>query len=120
MLFIVLHIYDYKLDVEIISPANSPIHPLYLEGSSQVTGRFSCGHALGNVFNFADAEDVVMDNTVGSAEGKVLLYFSSQNPADVNFMAKPSASFKHEVVSTVKPVLKAISGRFSPVKSQPV
>ena len=118
--FIVLHIYDYKLDVEMISPANSPICPLHLEGSSQVTGGFSYGHALGNVFNFADAEDVTMDNTVGSAKGKVLLKFSSQNPADVNFMAKPSTSFKHEVDSTVKPVLKAISGRFSPVKSKPV
>ena len=61
-----------------------------------------------------------MDNTVGSAERKLLLDFSSQNPADVNFMAKPSTSSKHEVVSTVKPVLKAVSGRFSPVKSRPV
>ncbi|MGB8538604.1 MAG: hypothetical protein WCD57_19430 [Acidobacteriaceae bacterium] len=103
-----------------ISPTNSPIRPLRLEGSSRVTGGFSRGHALGNVFNFADAEDVAMDNTIGSAEGKVLLYFSNQNPADVNFEAKPSASFKHEVVSTVKPVLKAISGKFSPIKSKPV
>jgi hypothetical protein len=120
LLFTILHIYDVKLDVEMISPTNSPIHPLHLEGSFRVTGGFFCGHALGNVFDFADAEDAIMDNTVGSVEGKVLLYFSNQNPADVNFMAKPSAFFKHQVVSTVKPVLKAISGRFLPVKSKPV
>ena len=98
-----------------ISPANSP---LSLQGASRVTGGFSRGHALGNAFNFADAEDVDMENAVVPAEGKVLLYFSNQNPADINFASKPSASFKHQVVSTVKPVLKAISGRFSPVKSK--
>lgn len=98
-----------------ISPVNSPLR---LEGSSRVTGGFSRGHALGNAFNFADAEDVDMDSAVGPVEGKVLLYFSNQNPADVDFTSKPSASFKHEVIPTIKPVLKAISGRFSPVKSK--
>jgi hypothetical protein len=101
------------------SPAHSPIRPLRLEGSSRVTGGFSRGNALGNAFNFADAEDAVLDNIVGPVDGKVLLYFSDQNPAEVNFSTrKPSASFNHKVVSTVKPVLKAISGRFSPIKSK--
>jgi hypothetical protein len=61
-----------------------------------------------------------MDNTVGPVEGKVFLYFSDQNPVDVDFTTKPSASFKHEVVLTVKPILQAISGGFSPIKCKPV
>ena len=95
----------------------SPHTPLCLEGSSRTTGGLSRGKAYGNVFNFADAEDIAMDNL--PVEGKVLLYFSHDNPANINTMdLKPSASFKHKVVPTVKPILKAISGRFSPVKSK--
>jgi hypothetical protein len=113
----VFYIYNIKLlDVVMQSPSNSPLR---LEGSSRVTGGFSRGHAYGNVFNFADADDVAMENSIGPIEGKVLLYFSNQNPADLDTTnLKPSASFKHQVVPTVKPVLKEIAGRFSPVKSE--
>ena len=31
LLFIVLHIHDYKLDVEMTSPANSPVCPLCIK-----------------------------------------------------------------------------------------
>ena len=103
-------------DVLMVSPP--PQTPPRLEGSSRVTGGFSQGNAYGNVFNLADADDVVMENVV-PVEGKVLLYFSNQNPSDINLATlKPSASFKHQVVPTIKPVLKEIASRFSPVKSK--
>ena len=69
------------------------------------------GQAHGNVFNHADGPDPVF---VGPRTGKVFVYQSPRVP-DPN---KSETSIKCEVTPQIKPVLKALAQRFSPVSSK--
>ncbi len=102
-------------DVHMQSPANSPPR---LRGSSRVVGGYARGRAPGNVFNLADANSMQVDD-LGPTMGKVFLYFSNDDPAQLSpASAKPSGSIKCAVTPTVAPVLKAVVWKFSPVKSE--
>jgi hypothetical protein len=51
--------------------------------------------------------------------GKVLLYFSNDDPAQLNAASiKPSATVKCAVTPTVGPVLKAVARKFLPVRGE--
>jgi hypothetical protein len=84
-----------------------------LRGASRVTGGFLHGHAYGNVFNHADADEVMQD-TAGLWVGRVQVYESHVNPT----ITKPKWSLKHVVTPKLKPVLKALSRQYSPVCSK--
>ncbi len=93
------------LDVTMDSPPHSPSD---LQGASCITGGILDGQALGNVYNFADGFDLGLQQ--GRATGKVLVYSTCADP-------KPHMSLKHEVTSTLGPVLTNLGARYSPVKS---
>ena len=84
-----------------------------LQGSSRVTGGSMRGHAIGSVFNFADADDPNI-NSVVPRTGKVHLYTSLVNPAEV----KPARVLKINVSFTTEPVLKSIATKWSPNQSK--
>ena len=97
---------SYKLDVCTASPP-----PIDASGASQTTGGILCGQAHGNVFNHADSADPVF---VRPHTGKVFVYQSPCIPDP-----KKSETFiKCEVTPQIKPVLKALAWRFSPVSSK--
>ena len=92
------------------SPPASPLVPAY--GSSCSTGGHSRGHALGNVFNLADAADDGPETLV-SRTGKVLLYNSPVDPTAV----KPFRTLKVNVQFSMAPILKSIAAKWSPIES---
>jgi hypothetical protein len=82
-----------------------------------MTGSIIHGHALGNRLNAADLEDTVESITF-PVMGKVLVFSSDQNPANLNIQTmKPAMFMKHQVTPSIKPVLSKLSGRYSPVQS---
>jgi hypothetical protein len=95
------------LDVCMLSPP--PGDMLY--GASCTTGGVLCGWAHGNVFNHADNEDQPL---IGSHKGKVYIYQSPKDP----MTHKPDMSITSEVTPTLKPVLKTLNWRYSPVSSE--
>ena len=96
---------NYKLDVCMASPP-----PIDASGASQTTGGILRGWAHGNVFNHADSPDPVF---VGPCTGKVFVYQSPWVPDP----EKSETSIKCEVTPQIKPVLRALAWRFSPVSS---
>jgi hypothetical protein len=100
-----------ELDVQMHSPPNSPTHDL--RGASRITGGFARGHALGNVYNFADDPDIFFDQHIKSKTGKVLVYTTMGNPDDI----KPIMSLKHEVSATIGPVLAKLAHRYTQIDS---
>jgi hypothetical protein len=80
-------------------------------GSSRTTGGILRGRAQGNVFNHADGPDQVY---VAPRKGKVYVYQSPRIPDATN----SDTSITCEVTPQLKPVLKALSRRFSPVSSK--
>ena len=82
-----------------------------LQGASRTTGGVLRGLALGNVFNHADGEDKVY---VGPRKGKVLVYHSPKDPMN----HKPDMSITSEVTPQLKPVLKSLARKYSPVRSK--
>ena len=93
------------------SPPCSPPPPLY--GSSRTTGGSTCGHATGNVFNLADADDGTNLETPVLRTGKVHIYSSQANPTEV----KPFCVLKVDVQFSMAPVLKSIAAKWSPIES---
>lgn len=82
-----------------------------LQGASRMTGGVFRGQALGNVFNYADADD---QSLVAPRKGKVHIYQSPKDP----MTHKPDMSIMSEVTPTLKPVLKILNRRYSPVSSE--
>jgi len=80
-------------------------------GSSCTTGAFSRGKAMGNNYNWGDADDV-MDPLDWNAPtyGKVLLFVDRETGSS------PYMSFTTETTSELPVVLKELSGRFSPIE----
>lgn len=101
----ILH-YVSKLDVPMGSPP-----PIDANGASRTTGGILRGRAHGNVFNHADAADLIH---VGPRMGKVYVYQSPRVPDSKS----SETSIKCEVTPQLKPVLKALARRFSPVSSK--
>jgi hypothetical protein len=93
------------------SPPNSPSSGL--QGASRTVGGFSRGHAQGNIFNFADASDLLPHQPLKANRGKVLLYTTMGDPETT----KPVMSLKHEVSSTIGPILAKLAKRYSPIDS---
>lgn len=95
------------------SPPHSP--PAY--GSSRTTGGVFRGRALGNTFNFADADDMDLrhdDQLLGPIMGKVLCFHSPVDPT----VTKPDLFFNMEVVPNLGPVLQKFGRLHSPVRSK--
>jgi hypothetical protein len=100
-----------------ISPSSSPSKNL--QGASQTTGGFSCGRALGNSFNIADAPEYEMDLDLSLAiPGKVYIYDSTSDlmELDPNTM-KPQCILKTDVSRTIAPVLTRLARKYSPIHS---
>ena len=89
--------------------ASPPRHAL--QGASRMTGGVLRGRAYGNVFNHADGED---ETYAAPCKGKVLIYQSPRDPKN----NKPDTSITSEVTPQLKPVLKKLARRFSPVSSK--
>ena len=99
----------YNLDVHMTSPPTSPSHGL--QGASCTTDGVLHGWAQGNVFNYADADDVF---DMGPQRGKIHVYTLQWDPT----VHKPDMTLTTEVAPTLKPVLKALARSFSPVRSK--
>ena len=87
--------------------------PPQLQGASRITGGIFRGKAHGNVFNIGDMGDV-MDDQLGAAIGKVMIFRPGQDPAT----HKPQMLLKARVTGTLGPVLNDMAARFSPIKSK--
>ena len=98
------------VDVHMTSPPGSP--PAH--GSSRTTGGSTRGHAVGNIFNFADAGDNDNSDTPILRTGKVHIYNSPVNPIEV----KPFCILKVDVQFSMAPVLQSIAAKWSPIESR--
>jgi hypothetical protein len=85
--------------------------PISAYGASQTTCGILRGRAHGNVFNHADGADPIH---VAPCMGKVYVNQSPRVPDPKN----SETSIKCEVTPQIKPVLKALAQRFSPVSSK--
>ena len=102
------------LDTKMNSP---PINPPRLHGSSRMTDGIFCNRALGNTYNAANFDDVV--DVVHPIPGKVFVYSSNQDPANLSIQTmKPSAFIKHDVTRSIQPVLTKIAEKYSPIRSE--
>ncbi|KAF8231621.1 hypothetical protein L208DRAFT_996232, partial [Tricholoma matsutake] len=90
---------------------------LNLQGASRTTGGFTCGHALGNTFNIADAPDYEMDlDLTLSIPGKVYIYESCSDLTNLDpNMVKPQCIVKTDVSQTIAPVLAHVAHKYSPI-----
>ena len=80
-------------------------------GSSRITGGFSQGKAMGNNYNWGDADDVVGPGDWNTPTyGKVLLFVDRETGSS------PYMSFSTETTSELPVVLRELSGRFSPIE----
>ena len=84
--------------------------PISANGASQTTSGILHGQAHGNVFNYADGADPIH---IAPHVGKVYVYQSPRVPDPKN----SETSIKCEVTPQIKPFLKALAWRFSPVSS---
>ena len=101
------------LDIKMHSP---PISPPRLHGSSRTTGGILRGHALGNTLNAADFKDVA--DIHHPIPGKVFIYSSNQDPANLSIQnMKPSTFIKLNVTTSIQPVLTKVAEKYSPIRS---
>jgi hypothetical protein len=85
-----------------------------LRGASRITGGVFRGRAHGNTFNFADGDDMDVDDGYYKVDGKVLLYTSRDDNA------RPTMTITHPTSSELPPILKALAHKFSPIRSKQV
>ena len=99
------------LDTKMYSP---PTSPPQLHGASRETGGIFRGNALGNIPNVADFNNFV--DELHPIPGKVLVYSSNQDPANLSVQnMKPSAFVKHIVTSSIEPVIMKVADKYSPI-----
>lgn len=84
-----------------------------LGGASRVTGGVLRGRAHGNVFNHADADEM-MDFNMGPRMGRVQVFMTRVDPIG----RKPDMVLKHEVTPKLKPILKSLARGYSPIRSK--
>lgn len=84
---------------------------IHAHGASWTTGGILRGRAQGNIFNHADGID---DIYVAPSKGRVYIYQSPQDPR----IKKGETSIMSEVTPQLKPILKTLARRFSPVSSK--
>ena len=97
-----------------IRMSNSPPPP---HGSSRMTGGILHGHALGNASNAANFNDAL--DLFYPIPGKVLVYSSNQDPANLSVQnMKPTTFIRHDVTSSIQPVLSKVAEKYSPVRSE--
>ena len=75
-----------------------------LGGASQVMGGVLCGRAHGNVFNHADADEM-MDFHMDPWMGRVQVFMTHVDPT----ATKPDMVLKHKVTLKLKPILKSLA-----------
>ena len=103
-----------SLDVKMNSPPITPPRPY---GSSRTTDGIFRNRALGNTYNAADFSDVA--DVLHPIPGKVLVYSSNQDPANLSIQTmKPSAFIKHDVTRSIQPVLTKVAEKYSPIRSE--
>ena len=99
---------DYLLAIaanaDVCTPSPKP------QGASRTDGGIICGHANGNVFNFGDVEDHVLDQTRPKVVGRVLVYDDRKSD-------EPCFSVRQEVTDNLKEILTCLSDKHSPVRS---
>jgi hypothetical protein len=97
----------------------SPSHSLpQLFGSSKTTGGVLRGRALGNTLNAADHEEV-FNHMLHPIPGKVLVYYSEDDPANLTIQnMKPTTFIRHDVTSSIRPVLTKVADKYSPIRSK--
>jgi hypothetical protein len=107
----------FLTDVPMLSPPTTPSQNL--QGASRMTGGFTRGRALGNMFNVADAADYEMDiDMMLSIPGKVYIYESSSELVDLDpNTVKPLRVLKTDVSRTIAPVLTKLARKYSPIRS---
>ena len=111
-----LFLISLVLDVRMHSP---PISPPQLWGALRMTGGILCGHALGNSLNAANFKDNV--DVLHPIQGKVLVYSSNKDPANLSIQnMKPGAFIKHIVTSSIQPVLTKVAEKYSPIQSEQI
>ena len=104
------------IDIKMNSPPNSPPPPPP-HGSSRMTGGVFRGHALGNAFNAADYNDAL--DVFYPIPGKVLVYSSNQDPANLTIQdMKPTTFIRHDVTSSIQPILAKVADKYSPIRSK--
>ena len=83
-------------------------------GSSRMTGGLLHGQAYRNVYNHVDSDKLMNFNTMGPQTGYVQVYMKH-----IDLMVtKAHIVLKHEVSSKLKPILKSLAHRYSPVHSK--
>lgn len=96
-----------------------PISPPRLHGLSMMTGGILHGHALGNNLNVADFNDVGVVDVIHPIPGKVLVYLSNEDPANLSIQnMKPSTFIKHNIMTSIQPALMKVAEKFSPIRSE--
>ena len=110
LLIVLLLLFMLALDIKMHSPPR-------LYGSSRTTGGILRGNTLGNTMNTADFDDIV--DVLHPISGKVLVYSSNQDPANLSIQTmKPSTFIKHNITSSIQPVLKKVAEKYSPIQSE--
>ena len=84
-----------------------------LGGASRVMGGVLRERAHGNVFNHADADEM-MDFHMGPWMGRVQVFMTHVDPT----ATKPDMVLKHEVTLKLKPILKSLARGYSPICSK--
>jgi hypothetical protein len=82
-----------------------------------MTGGILRGRALGNAFNAADYGDAL--DALYPITGKVLVYSSNQDPANLTIQdMKPTTFIRHDVTPSIQPILAKVADKYSPIRSK--
>lgn len=99
------------------SPESSPDRNLH--GASRTVGGIFRGHAVGNVYNNADFNEMMGFDTLGPVKGKVYLFISSADPATINpVVVPPSMVFKQDLGLNFSVILQKLARLYSPISGE--
>ena len=105
------------VDIHMASPPRPPAQsatPVFdLAGASRTSGGIIRGRALGNVFNYGDAEDITQ-SMMGPRVGRVQIFTERADPTST----KPLMVLKHEITPKLGPILKTLARKYSPIRSK--
>jgi hypothetical protein len=101
-------LFKWNLDIRMHSPDTTK----HLQGASRTSGGVLWGRALGNVFNFANVTEVLMQHPSHEtvSKGRVYVYLSSLNPTSLNHETmNPMATVKVTTSPTIAPILQQVT-----------